>query len=310
MNRSELEYVKRTAQTPLTCRIVSMENSSPHWHYEYEAFFVLRGGVTVHCEAFTQQLKAGDIYLFNPCEIHSINQPEPGNLCLILQFNPDVYSDIYKTRFRFELNTCKNIPHEAVNVFRYTMAQIGLLLHEKPNGYLFYIKGRLFDFIGAMFKHLRYQVEHETEQAPGLEDFDKIKTYIKQYFAEDINQQQICRDLGLSPATLHRVLKKTGTSYKSLVNYYRIEHAKNMLRTTASSIPYIASKSGFDSESSFYRVFKELTTVPPNKYRENPRHKPTPIGIQGYSQYSESEAIVLLRGICDYVSPKAANRHD
>jgi len=300
MGQSELEYVKRTAQTPLTCRIVSMENSSPHWHYEYEAFFVLRGGVTVHCETFAQQLGAGDIYLFNPCEIHSINQPEPGNLCLILQFNSDVYSDIYKTRFRFELNTCKNISFEAINVFRFTMAQIGLLLHEKPNGYLFYIKGRLFDFIGAMFKYLRYQVGHEAEQPTGLEDFDKIKTYIKQRFAEDINQTQICRDLGLSRATLHRLLKKAGaSSYKSLVKYYRIEHAKSMLRTTTVSIPYIASKSGFDSESSFYRVFKELTAVSPNQYRENPQHKPTSIGIQGYSGYSESEAIALLRKICD-----------
>ncbi|MCL2223238.1 MAG: AraC family transcriptional regulator [Oscillospiraceae bacterium] len=299
MSQYELEYVTRTAQTPLTCRIVSMENSSPHWHYEYEAFFVLRGSVTVHCEATTQRLAAGDIFLFNPSEIHSINQPEPNNLCLMLQFSPDIYSDIYNTRFRFELNTCKNISHEAIGIFQQTMAQIGLLLYEKPNGFPFYVRGRLFDFIGAMFKYLKYQVGQELEQPVDLEDFDRIKLYIKQRFAEDISQTQMCRDLGLSRATLHRQLKKAGaSSYKVLVNYYRVEHAKSMLRTTTSAIPYIASESGFASESSFYRVFKELTSVSPSQYRESPQIKPSSLGIQGYLGYSESEAVALLREIC------------
>jgi len=299
VSQYELEYVKRTAQTPLTCRIVSMENSSPHWHYEYEAFLVLRGSVSVHCEADTQRLSDGDIYLFNPSEIHSINQPEPNNLCLVLQFHPNIYSDIYDTKFRFELNTCKSMPLESIDIFRQIMAQIGILLHEKPNGYPFYVRARLFDFIGAMFKYLKYHVQQGWEQPIDIEDFDKIKRYIKQRFAEDISQTQMCRDLGLSRATLHRQLKKAGaSSYKVLINYYRIEHAKSMLRTTTTAIPYIASESGFASESSFYRVFKELTSVSPNQYRESPQTKPSSLGIQGYSSFSESEAISLLREMC------------
>jgi len=300
MNQYELEYVERTAQTPFTYRIVSMENSSPHWHYEYEVFFVLRGSVTLQCEMQTERLSAGDIFLFNPSEIHSINQPEPNNICLMLQFNPEIYSDVYKTKFRFELNTRKNIPLESISIFQGIMAQIGLLLHEKPNGYPFFVRALLYDFIGTMFKFLKYQVGSELSQPASLEDFDRIKTYIKQRFTEDINQTQMCRALGLSRATLHRQLKKAGaSSYKVLVNYYRIEHAKSLLRTTSGTISYIASMSGFSSESSFYRVFKELTSVSPSQYRESPQIRPSSIGVQGYLDFSEPEAIALLREICE-----------
>jgi len=298
MNQHELEYIERMAQMPLSCRIISLENSSPHWHYEYEAFFVLRGAVTVHDESTTERLGAGDIFLFNPVEIHSINQSEQGNLCLVLQFSPDAYDDVYKANFRFELNTRKGLPDNAVNIFRQNLAGIGLLLHEKPNGYQFYVKSHLYGFIGSMFRYLRYQVEHAAEQPDSLEDFDRVKKYIKQRFAEEINQAQLCRDLAVSRATLYRLLKRAGaSSYKVLVNYYRIEHAKGMLRNSQTPIPVIVSESGFESESSFYRIFRRLTGVTPSQYRNAPQSNIAPFGVQGYVGFAESEAIAILRDI-------------
>jgi AraC-like DNA-binding protein len=300
MQTYELEYIERTAQMPLTCRIVSIENSSPHWHYEYEAFFVLRGSVTVHCEGNEWRLGAGDIFLFNACEIHSITQPEPENLCLVMQFSLDVFTDVHNSSFKFELNTRSpaGMPAAAGEAFRRDLAQIGLLMREQPNGYQFFIRSRLYNFAGSMFKYLNYHVGAAARQPEGdsLKDFDSIKRYIRERFAEEVSIEQICRGLAMSRAKLYRVLKEAGTeSYKSLVNYYRVEHAKELLRNTDSSIQYIASVSGFESDSSFYRVFKELTSVSPSLYRERPQAGDVPAGVQGYVSYSVPQALDVLR---------------
>jgi AraC-like DNA-binding protein len=288
---------------PLKCRVVSIENSSPHWHHEYEAFFVLRGGVAVHCEEADWRLETGDIFLFNACEIHSINQPEPDNLCLVLQFGPDIFADVYKSGFWFELNTRSQtgVPGAASGIFKHDLAQIGLLLYEQPNGYQFFIKSCLYDFIGAMFKYLQYKVEPVSKLPVDnlLRDFDAVNGYIKQHFAIEISVDQMCLDLAMSRAKLYRVLKEAGTeSYKSLVNYYRVEHAKGLLRNTSSSIQYIASVSGFESDSSFYRIFKDLTSVSPSRYREFPKNREIPAGVQGYASYSMPQAISILRKYC------------
>ncbi|MCL2050899.1 MAG: AraC family transcriptional regulator [Lachnospiraceae bacterium] len=300
MQTSELEYIERTAQMPLICKVVSIENSSPHWHHEYETFFVLRGSVVINCEDSEWRLEAGDIFLFNAREIHSINQPEPDNLCLVLQFNPEIFAGVYSKSFWFSLNTRleNGIPDKVIEMMRRDLAKIALLVYEKPNGYQFFIKSCLYNYVGSMFKHLPYQVKSEA-QLPiddRLKDFDAIKQYIKKRFAEDISIDQMCRDLAMSRAKIYRVMKEAGSeSYKSLVNYYRVENAKDLLRNTDFSIQYIETASGFESGSSFYRIFKELTSVSPNRYRERPQSKDVPLGVQGYVGYSVPKALEILR---------------
>ena len=300
MQSSELEYIEHSSQLPLKCSVVSIENSSPHWHHEYEVFFVLKGGVAVHCEEKDWRMETGDIFLFNSCDIHSINQPEPENLCLVLQFSPDVFTDVYKSNFRFELNTrsAAGMTSDVSHLLKHELAQMGLLVYEKPNGYQFFIKSSLYGFIGLMFKHLQYKVEPVSKLPVDnrLKDFDAVKKYIKQRFSVEINVEQMCADLAMSRAKLYRVLKDAGAeSYKSLVNYYRVEHAKGLLRNTNSAIQYIATASGFESDSSFYRVFKELTSVSPNQYRELPKNNDVPFGIQGYASYYMPAAIDALK---------------
>jgi AraC-like DNA-binding protein len=67
------------------------------------------------------------------------------------------------------------------------------------------------------------------------------------------------------------------------------------LNNAALTIPYIAAESGFKSDASFYRVFKELTGLPPNQYRVSPMEKAVPVGIQGYAAFYPGDAVKLLR---------------
>ncbi len=61
-------------------------------------------------------------------------------------------------------------------------------------------------------------------------------------------------------------------SFADFINKYRIDYAKQILQQkeyTHTSISEIGYMSGFSSESSFYRVFKEKEKISPGKFRKN-----------------------------------------
>jgi AraC-like DNA-binding protein len=61
-------------------------------------------------------------------------------------------------------------------------------------------------------------------------------------------------------------------SYKEYINYYRVEHASGLLRTGDKkryTMYSIAFESGFNSESSFYKIFKEHTGLTPKQFQDN-----------------------------------------
>ncbi|MDR1929117.1 MAG: AraC family transcriptional regulator, partial [Treponema sp.] len=267
MHDTEIEYIEHIAELPMKCMVVSLENSGPHWHYEYEVFFVLRGGTNINAEAGRWTLAKDDMFLFNSREIHSFSDPAKDNLCLILQFAPQILTDHYQKPLWFSLNTKGDMPPppEGARKLRNILAGMALLLYEKPDGYPFLIKSGLYRFIGTLFSYIRYRVGDEGAviiSDTELKEFDKYKQYIKAHFKEDINIEKLCKELGMSKSKLYRIIKSTGAdTYKVLINFYRIEYAKNMLRNTNTAIPYISAESGFESESSFYRIFKEQTGI-------------------------------------------------
>jgi len=299
MVKPEMEYIIYSKEAPMKCRVISMENSSPHWHNEYEVFFMLRGSLTLNVEGESYRLEKGDIVLINSCELHSMNAPEKGNICLTLQFSPELISEVYKNLYHFDLNTKLDLPmKESVIIeIRNILAEIGLLLFEKPGGYPFMIKSSLYKFIGVLFRHIHFSKNKKetTLSSADLDEFDRVQHYIKMNFREELKQGQICKALGLSRSKLYRLLKASGSvSTTELTNFHRIEHAKTQLLNTKSQILDIAAESGFESESSFYRVFKDLTGVSPNQYRESPIPQKVPFGIQGYVDYPIPDAITLL----------------
>ncbi|GMO41483.1 MAG: hypothetical protein Pg6C_02380 [Treponemataceae bacterium] len=84
MEDAELEYIEYQKDAPFNCRIASLEQSSPHWHYEYEVIFVLLGAIQVTAEGKTQRLEQGGIFLVNSREIHATVHAEGENLHLVL----------------------------------------------------------------------------------------------------------------------------------------------------------------------------------------------------------------------------------
>lgn len=73
----------------------------------------------------------------------------------------------------------------------------------------------------------------------------------------------------MNPNYMTTLLKKrTGHSYKELIQKQRLTHACQMLRNTTSSVTDIAHEIGYENISFFYKKFKEQYGCSPNEYRK------------------------------------------
>lgn len=110
--------------------------------------------------------------------------------------------------------------------------------------------------------------QKELNKTPHSDVIYKTIEYIKQHYLERISLEEIASHVGLSRTYLSTTFKKeTGMALYNFVNVYRVEISKNLLLNTNISLIDVAGRSGFSDQSYFTRIFKKLTGVSPQKFR-------------------------------------------
>ena len=96
----------------------------------------------------------------------------------------------------------------------------------------------------------------------------QIIAYLHQNYASALNRQHLARSVGVSERYLSEIFKQEiGLSPWEVLNRFRIQRARELLKTTDASITDIAAQVGFDDPSYFGRVFNQQMGVSPKKYR-------------------------------------------
>ncbi|MBK6266196.1 AraC family transcriptional regulator [Marivirga sp. S37H4] len=109
--------------------------------------------------------------------------------------------------------------------------------------------------------------EKAAQVIKGLEEaLQKDKVFLN----PKINSQELAKILEISQSHLSYVVNRSfKKSFRDLINDYRIEEVKSKLKDTKhqhKSILGIALECGFNSEASFYRIFKTNTGMTPKEY--------------------------------------------
>ena len=95
----------------------------------------------------------------------------------------------------------------------------------------------------------------------------------KLYKDPEFNLRQLSLAAGLPKDHTSALLNhKIGKSFRTLINEYRVEEAKRLLRNGTHdhlSMLGIAFEVGFKSESTFYQVFKKFTHTTPKAFKKN-----------------------------------------
>lgn len=92
------------------------------------------------------------------------------------------------------------------------------------------------------------------------------------YTDPDLNLNDVAKRVGLPAAETSRAIREgSGKNFRTYVNDFRIESVKQKLSDPGYanvSVLAIAMESGFNSESSFYRVFKTAAGLSPTAFRQ------------------------------------------
>ena len=98
---------------------------------------------------------------------------------------------------------------------------------------------------------------------------DQAVTYVAANFREPISLTKMAHDLAVSQYTLSRIFSGTfHCNFNTYVNDARLTYAVALLENTDLPITDICYNSGFESQRTFNRVFKDRYHVTPASYRK------------------------------------------
>ncbi|MDO5416840.1 MAG: helix-turn-helix transcriptional regulator [Lachnospiraceae bacterium] len=125
--------------------------------------------------------------------------------------------------------------------------------------------------IGRLLHYLCEQSSSPSDTLPDKEQLlvKKIKNYVENYYSDySLNVTAVADAVNLSPNYMSKIFKNnTNEGLLSYINYVRINHAKELLRTTNINIDEIALMVGFSNSRSFRRNFQNLTGITATDYR-------------------------------------------
>ncbi len=234
----------------------------PHFHNSIEVIYVLEG----ECKAFVDfkehTVRAGDLLIVFPIQIHSYKDTEkldcyimifPDSMCAgfseMLRKNipesPIVRSgDIDGALLRTIIKRLNDTNAKALSAFKY-----GIL-----EGYFSALVGEMLSRMKLKQDSRNYSTEHH------------IIAYCSEHYKDDITLDTVAQALHISKYHIsHLFSEKLQTSFCTFVNSLRLSEACRLLKkgegTTASALA-----SGFPSVRTFNRIFRAEFNMTPTEY--------------------------------------------
>lgn len=118
---------------------------------------------------------------------------------------------------------------------------------------------------------------HEVQKNKGKKNsyaLEQCKNYISRNIFRRIYLKEIAEYAGMTPSYLSRLFsKKEGITIQQYIQREKVEKACNLLKYSDRSIADIAQYIGFQSQSSFTKIFKIWQGITPLEYRNKNFHK-------------------------------------
>lgn len=267
----------------------NMSFQQPHLHRSAELIHVVSGRVRLNINAAETSVSAGESALVLPYRLHSF-ECEPGTVCVVHVFSHDCAPEFY--RLLGNRSAANPVFVSDDNSREYYLRRFGA----DPADYAGHDCeilpiGHSFDFGGeyeypatapeisagarlGMISALEGMLVGYLEK-PDLTDrrgdslIERVLSYVGEHCLEDLTLASTAAAIGYEPHYLCRCLKKSiDLNFRSIVNSFRIEQAKELLGNTELPVTEISHICGFGSLRTFNRAFRGFTSVSPTDYRE------------------------------------------
>ncbi len=99
-------------------------------------------------------------------------------------------------------------------------------------------------------------------------EIEQVKQYIYDHYGEEIGVEYLADMVYMAPSYLSCIFKKeTGQNLSKFIKSYRMEQARDMLKTTQKKIVTISNEVGYPNVSYFCQSFREYFGISPQKFR-------------------------------------------
>lgn len=255
------------------------EDYPAHWHAVPEIIMPTRNIYTVVHEGETTVLREGDIILISPGCIHTLYAPERGRRII---FQPDINPLRFMKEFDGLLSMMPPLTVITPEANPDIHSRIHQLLTEIRDEY--YSAGVMFSEISIYSKTLEILTligrgiaplgaETNVGVATGRQEeyvarFMQILDYISANCTDDLGLDDVAAMSGFSKFYFSKLFKQfTGVSFYKYVNQKRIERAAALLTDPENAITNVALGCGYNSLSSFIRMFKIVKGCTPTEFR-------------------------------------------
>jgi Response regulator containing CheY-like receiver domain and AraC-type DNA-binding domain len=122
-------------------------------------------------------------------------------------------------------------------------------------------------YVSRIFTNIAKSME--TKCLYGSDDIvENVKTYVNKNYRNDISLDIIASLFSINSTYFSHLFKeKSGENFVDYLNRVRIENAKKLLKNTDTKMYQIAKAVGYDNVKYFFRIFKKVTEMTPERYR-------------------------------------------
>ncbi len=259
-------------------KAVSSPKPSQNYHYHdcYEMYYLYSGERYYFIENKTYHVEKGALVFIEPYTIHcSANFEEYGFDRMLLNFKSEFIDELLRAVGAEDPFECYEKSSHVIQLDLYERRFVEILLAAMAKEYSAddasqaYLKTSLVQLLLFISKN-----EHQLEAPP----FDyanpthrmvsEITGYINNNYSEDITLDKIASMFHISPCYFSRAFKRdTGFSFTEYLNNVRIKEVQKLLDHSDMSILEISEAVGFNSNTHFGRVFKNIIGMSPLAYK-------------------------------------------
>lgn len=235
----------------------------------YLIHYILDGYGTYTVDNYQHQLGPGDAFLIRPGKtvVYTADSENPWRYCFFAFNGQAAETFLNRTAFAFG-----DVTHIADDTINDLVCETTTILSSFPPNADMYA-------ISHLMKMLLFFAEHNSLADPEKihpirSDIQKVLDYIDYHYADPITVQDMSRLVALERSYFCRTFKNAvGVSPKEYLTKFRLDKARYLLTETSQPIGKIAESVGFQSFSSFSRLFAEQYQQSPGQYRKNFREE-------------------------------------
>lgn len=253
------------------------ENYPLHWHSALEIIMPYENEYTIVMDDVPHTIHEGDVWITPPGALHRLLAPSTGKRMIMLfdyslLCNVQGMDSLLHTMNPFVLIKEEEYP-ELNKKLRFYLEEVRREYQDATpftEACIYSIMIRFFATLGrANFNAAtKFPTTTTNKQHEYVEKFMMVCNYISDHCTENINVDELADFAGFSKFHFARLFKQfANMSCYEYLTQKRIAHAERLLIEPDMSITEVAMRSGFNSLSTFNRIFKAAKNCTPSEYK-------------------------------------------